>query len=265
MTSTDESPTTARDRFPRRIDGGREGAAVTPSRPKDFGEVLQLIYRQLYSEEELEELRRVWVVLVRDFFQKRIKNPGTVVDVGAGPCHFINEVRATRRIAIDANPDTLRRAAPGVEVMCAMGSSLADLPDESVDHIFMSNFLEHLPSYKEVLEILATAYMKLRPGGSLLILQPNYRLEPVRYFDPIDHTVVLTDRNLVLALKALSFRIDELRVRFLPFTTKSRLPQSPLLVAIYLRLRPVQWLMGGQTFINARRPSTTSPRDNTRA
>jgi SAM-dependent methyltransferase len=230
-----------------------------PTKPKNLGETLQLLYRQLYSEADLEEMRDVWAVLVRDFFQHRIKDDATVVEVGAGPCLFINAVRAARRIAIDLNPDTLQRAAAGVEVLCSLDASLADLPDASVDHIFMSNFLEHLPSYLEVVEMLGTAFEKLRPGGSLLILQPNYRLEPVRYFDTIDHTVVLTDRSLVLVLKALSYSIDELRVRFLPYTSKSRIPKSPWLVAAYLRLRPLQWIMGGQTFINARRPRTLHP------
>jgi hypothetical protein len=96
----------------------------------------------------------------------------------------------------------------------------------------MSNFLEHFPSYREVIDVLASAFAKLKPGGSVLILQPSYRLQPVRYFDAIDHTVVLSDRNLLLVLRGLSFQIDELRVRFLPFTSKSRVPKSPWLVAV---------------------------------
>jgi len=229
--------------------------AKTGVDPGDFGGILQLIYRRLYSEKDLDEMRGVWQVLVRDFFQCRIRPDATVVDVGAGPCLFINEVRAARRIAIDANPDTVRRAAPGVEVISALGSSLADLPDGSADHVFMSNFLEHLPSYREVLELLGVALRKLKPGGSLLILQPNFRLAPTRYFDAIDHTVILTDRSLVLALEALGYTIEELRVRFLPFTSKSVLPKWPWLVALYLRLRPVHWILGCQTFIRAARPS----------
>lgn len=248
-----------RRRDPEAASGETEAALPAapdaPRRPADHGEVLQLIYREMYSEADHEEMRQVWGVLVRDFFQRRIREDATVVDVGAGACWFINAVRAARRIAIDANPDTVRRAGPGVEVMSGPQASLANLPDASVDHIFMSNFLEHLPSYREVIDVLALAYVKLRPGGSVLILQPNYRLEPVRYFDPIDHTVVLTDRNLSLVLRALSFRIEELRVRFLPFTGKSRLPKASWLVALYLRVRPVQWLLGGQTFIHARRPA----------
>jgi hypothetical protein len=42
-------------------------------------------------------------------------------------------------------------------------------------------------------------------------------------------------------------------VRFLPFTSKSRLPKWGWLVALYLRLRPAQWLFGKQTFVVARK------------
>ncbi len=50
-------------------------------------------------------MRGVWRVLVTGFFQARIRPEATVLDVGAGLCLFINEVRAARRIALDANPD----------------------------------------------------------------------------------------------------------------------------------------------------------------
>jgi hypothetical protein len=59
---------------------------------------------------------------------------------------------------------------------------------------------------------------------------------------------------MVEALEMTGFQIIELRAGFLPYTTKSRLPQSPGLVRLYLRLRPAQWLLGKQMFIVARRP-----------
>ena len=43
----------------------------------------------------------------------------------------------------------------------------------------------------------------------------------------------------------------EMRVRFLPYTTKSRFPQHALLVRAYLFLRPLQWLFGRQTWMVA--------------
>ena len=40
--------------------------------------------------------------------------------------------------------------------------------------------------------------------------------------------------------------------RFLPYTTKSRLPQSAWLVRAYLRFPPAWRLLGGQTLLVAR-------------
>ena len=91
-----------------------------------------------------------------------------------------------------------------------------------------------------------------------MVLQPNFRLEPRRYFDFLDHQVVLTDSSLVEALETAGFRIAELRVRFLPFTSKSRVPKWEWAVRLYLRLPPVQWLLGKQTFARGVRPASAS-------
>lgn len=217
------------------------------------GEVLAELYRRRFPPAELEAMRAVWRVLVREFFGPRIPQQGTVVDVGAGPCLFINEVKAARRIAVDANPTLAEAAAPGVEVVVDGDVDIPSIPDGTADTVFMSNFLEHLASPAEVLGVLSAARRILRPGGEILVLQPNFRLCPTRYFDFVDHTVVLTDRSLVEGLEATGFTVRELRVRFLPFTSKSRIPKWPWAVSIYLRVRPLQWLLGGQTFVRARR------------
>lgn len=217
--------------------------------------LLEALYRSRFSARDLGEMRGVWRVLVRDFFQPRLGRDRLVVDVGAGPCLFINEVAAARRIALDANPEVLRFAGPGVEAFVTDDLSLRELPDGAVGHVFLSNFLEHLPDYRAVLALLATIHRKLEPGGTVLILQPNFSLVPRRYFDFIDHQVILTDRSLVEALEVAGFEVRELRRRFLPFTSKSALPRWPLAVALYLRLRPLQWLFGGQSFVLAARPS----------
>ena len=94
-----------------------------------------------FRARELEEMRGVWRVLVRDFFLKRIRPGVPVLDVGAGACLFVNEVVASRRIALDANPDLRRHAAPGVEVLQTNDQSLAPRPDGSTGHDF--GFVDH--------------------------------------------------------------------------------------------------------------------------
>jgi SAM-dependent methyltransferase len=223
-------------------------------RHSELSRTLERLYRRRFSAVELAEMRGVWRVLVRQFFQRRLRSDRVIVDVGAGPCLFINEVRAARRIALDANPEIVRFAAPGVEAHVTSDLSLREIPDEGAGHVFLSNFLEHLPDYRAVLALLATIHRKLEPGGTLLVLQPNFRLVPKQYFDFVDHQVILTDRSLAEALVVSGFELRELRRRFLPFTSKSVLPKWPLLVGLYLKLRPLQWLLAGQSFAVAARP-----------
>jgi SAM-dependent methyltransferase len=231
------------------------GSRADSSGRHDLSPLLERLYRRRFSEHDLREMRDVWRVLVEEFFQRRIEPGATVLDIGAGACLFINHVRAARRIALDANPDLLKQAAPGVEAFVTRDLSLREVADGSVDHAFLSNFLEHLPDYLAVLELLAGIHRKLRPGGSLMVLQPNFRLAPGRYFDFVDHRVILTDASLVEALEVAGFEVRERRARFLPFTSKSRLPKRAWMVSLYLRLRPAQWLLGGQSFVRAVKPA----------
>ena len=232
--------------------------AVDTAAPSTIADSLPAILTRLYahrfSPADTAALRDVWRVLVHDFLQPRLCTDGTVVDIGAGECLFINEVTARRRIALDANPAMATKAAPGVEPIITSDLELRELDGISVDHAFLSNFLEHLPDYHAVLRLLRRIHDVLLPGGTLLVLQPNFRLCSKSYFDFIDHLTILTDASLVEALTVCGFEIAEKRIRFLPFTSKSRLPQKPWMVRLYLRVRPAQWLWGKQTFIVARRP-----------
>ncbi len=217
--------------------------------------ILRRLYRNRFSANDLECMRKVWRVLVRGFFQARIRKDSSVLDIGAGPCLFINEVQARRRIALDANPDVLQHATEGVEAHVTNDLSLDEVGDGSVDYVFLSNFLEHLPNYLSILDLLDRIHHKLTLGGVLLILQPNYRLTGSLYFDFIDHSMVLTDASLREALEAVGFEIRELKLRFLPFTSKSKAPRWPWLVAAYLRFPPARWLFGKQTFVAAAKVS----------
>jgi hypothetical protein len=118
----------------------------------------------------------------------------------------------------------------------------------------MSNYLEHLPSATAVIRQLEVAHELLRPGGRAIVLQPNIRLVGGRYWDFIDHCVALTDRSLVEAGELAGLATTKVIVRFLPFTTKSRLPQSPRLVRAYLSFPPSWMLLGEQTLYIGERP-----------
>lgn len=215
---------------------------------------LETVYRNRWTVSEAGQMRRVWGVLVEDFFQQFVSETGTVLDVGAGFCHFVNQIRAKRKIAIDANPAVRAYADPAVEVLITGDLTLPSIPDGGADHVFISNFLEHLSTSADVIALLRTVQAKLAPGGSVLILQPNFRFTGAAYFDFIDHKVVLTDKSLIEALEVAGFRVVYLAKRFLPYTSKSKLPRTPWLVRLYLAL-PFLWrVFGQQTFVVAEKP-----------
>jgi len=104
-----------------------------------------------------------------------------------------------------------------------------------------------LAAFGEVLRVL-------RPAGRFLVLQPNIRYAYKEYWDFFDHHLPLSDRAMVEALAASGFRVETVRPRFLPYTTKSALPAWPLLVRLYLRCPPLHRLLGKQMFIVAVKP-----------
>jgi SAM-dependent methyltransferase len=119
--------------------------------------------------------------------------------------------------------------------------------------VFTSNFFEHMPSKDELMATLREARRLLRPGGRIIILQPNIRYSYREYWDFLDHHIALSHESMTEALELAGFAVTECRPRFMPFSTKSGLPQSPLLLSIYLRLPPLQWLLGKQMFLVAER------------
>lgn len=216
---------------------------------------LDRIYGNRFSEAERAAKARLWRVLCDSFFRRYVSPSGTALDVGAGYCDFINAIPARRRIGVDLNPDTPAHAAPGVEIHCISFDRLGEaIEPGSIDLAFASNVFEHLRGPDALLEVLDALRVALRPGGRLIVMQPNVRAVGVAFWDYVDHTLPLTEKGMSEALCISGFEIEECRRRFLPYTTKSRLPRWPWLVRLYLRLRPAQWLFGKQMLVVARRP-----------
>jgi len=214
---------------------------------------LKVIYRQRFGVDERDSRNAVWRVLCRHFFQRYVPPQATVLDLAAGNCEFINHIQAAAKIAVDLNEDVRQHAAPDVRIVIAYSHAMHAIADESVDVVFVSNFFEHLPDKGAFLATLSEIRRVLKRGGKLLILQPNIRLLNGAYWDFIDHLLPLTQHTLAEALDLVNMPIEVMRVRFLPYTTRSRLPRAPWLVRLYLMFRPAQWLMGKQTFVVARK------------
>jgi len=123
------------------------------------------------------------------------------------------------------------------------------LAENSIDVVFLSNFLEYLKIKQEVLGVLLENHRGCRLGGHVPVLQPNIRYLNQQHLDFFDHHAPLSDRSLDEALKMTDFEIDKIYPRFLPYTTKTTLPQYDFLVKIYLRIPPVWRLLGKQAFV----------------
>ena len=217
--------------------------------------VLKEVYEQRFDEQDEARKEAIWRELGK-FFQRYIGADARVVDIACDLGYFIRNVHAAERWATDIR-DVGATLPPDVHFIRASGLDLADvLPNDSFDLAFFSNYLEHLASTEAVLEQLRVAFALLKPGGKVLILQPNIRLIGGSYWDFIDHQTALTEKSLAEAAVMAGFKTRQVIARFLPYTTKSRLPQHPLLVRAYLHL-PAAWLFfGKQTLYLGEKPAS---------
>ena len=216
-------------------------------------EGLARLYRGRFADDDVAFKQRAWRILCERVFQPYVSEDATVLDLGAGRCEFINAIRCREKIAVDLNPDT-PEYAHDARVVMASSTDMAAIEAGSVDVVFSSNFLEHLPDKKAVLRTLAECHRVLRPGGLLIVLMPNLRYLHGRYWDYFDHHTPLTHLSLVEALRLTSFTADRVIPRFLPYTVKQNaLPKSIAMLRLYLRL-PFLWpLFGRQMLIFARK------------
>lgn len=217
--------------------------------------VLKEVYEQRFDEADQARKEAIWRELGK-YLQRYIAADARLVDIACDLGYFIRNVRAAERWATDIR-DVGATLPPDVRFIRASGLDLADvLPNESFDLAFFSNYLEHLASTEAVLQQLRVAFALLKPGGKVLILQPNIRLIGGAYWDFIDHQTALTEKSLAEAATMAGFRTRQVIARFLPYTTKSRFPQHPLLVRAYLHLPPAWLLFGKQTMYLGEKPTT---------
>jgi len=190
----------------------------------------------------------LWKTLCRCYFQSLIAPDACVLELGAGYGHFINNIRCAKRIAIDQWAGLKMHLASDVVARIGSVTDLSSVDDGSVDFVFASNLFEHLRQ-EEFAVVLRQVRTKLKPGGTLNILQPNYRFAFREYFDDYTHVAVYSDRSLSDFLSAQGFRVIDCQPRFLPLTVKSALPVWPILLRLYLALpfKP----MGKQMLIRA--------------
>lgn len=146
----------------------------------------QRLYRARFSERDKKEKAIIWEVLCNEFLNKFIRSTDWVLDIGAGYCEFINNIKCGTKYAIDLNEDIREYADRDVQVIIGDCKEMQDIPDKKFDVAFMSNFLEHMNSKDEIEAMLINIKSKLRDNGILVILQPN-----IKYFIEITGIILI--------------------------------------------------------------------------
>ena len=213
---------------------------------------IQKIYVRRFTT-DLKFRVEMWKILCNDFFQKRISRNDRVLEIGAGYCEFINNIQAGSKVAVDINPDVKLYAHPDIEIIISDTGHMNMIPDNSINVVFASNFFEHL-TRNQITATFKEVFRTLAPDGKFIVLQPNIRFCSKDYWMFFDHITPIDDRAFVEALEINGFRIMQVIERFLPYTTKSRLPKALILIKIYLRL-PLAWrIFGQQSLIVSTKP-----------
>jgi len=211
------------------------------------------LYRVRFTASDRVKKERVWRVLCQDFFQNYISKDATVLDIACGYGEFIRNIEAGEKIAIDLNPDSKSFLPDSVRFYYADAADMSMIGDSSVDVCFSSNFFEHLADKNVMDDVLSEVRRVLKNDGMYIAMQPNLRVNPVKYWDYYDHIIPLTDLSCKEAFLKGGFVVEELIARFVPFSTDSKLPQWPVFIKIYLFLKPLWRFFGGQFLIIGRK------------
>lgn len=216
---------------------------------------VEALYDQRFSEAERLGKDRLWRVLCERVLQRYVRADDTVLDIACGLGEFSRHIRAARRIAVDLNPSARRLLPDAVEFHVGPAHDLSFLGDGQVDLAFSSNFLEHLPDKAAIDVVLREVRRVLKPGGRYVVIQPNVRYAYREYWDFYDHHTPLSHLSCAEAFRLAGFAVDEVIARFLPFTTKTRVPTHPALLRVYLSLPPLWRIFGKQFLLVGRKPA----------
>jgi len=208
---------------------------------------LQGLYRHRFDGKR-EYRDQVWKTLLSARLQNWVGHNKTVLDLGCGWGEFSRNVQAAKLYCMDLNPDSEQYLPEQASFLRQNCSEQWGLAKHSLDVVFTSNFLEHLPDKDALMSTLMQAKYALKPGGKLICLGPNIACLHGRYWDFWDHHIALSDHSLVEALNLAGFSTLRVIPRFLPYTMSNG-PEIPrALIKLYLSL-PLLWPLFGKQFL----------------
>ena len=227
-----------------------ESGATKPEPPSPEHPSPGLDYSRLYEYRfkgvDQDDRQRVWNEIA-SFLWEKMGRPRRVLDPAGGRGEFVNAVPAEESWLVDVVDYPERRTDPKVKIVIGNLFEI-DLPDSYFDAVFASNLLEHFHSPEEVAAFLDRMRSTLAPGGVLALMGPNFKYCAREYFDCADHLLPLTHVSVQELLFAAGYTVTSVAPRFLPFSFRSRLPASPWLTRLYLRM-PFLWRLQGKQFL----------------
>jgi hypothetical protein len=206
----------------------------------------QRLYEYRFRDVDQRARAAVWQEIAA-FVHEQLGRPARVLDPAAGRGEFINAVPAVERWAVDQVAYAEGTYDKGVHSVVS-DIFEADLPAGHFQGIFVSNFLEHLPTQEATATFLERMHAATASGGRIAIMGPNFRYCAKEYFDMADHTLIYTHRAIAEHLYAAGFEPERVEPRFLPYSFTGRLPPSPTLTRRYLRT-PTAWRVIGKQFL----------------
>src|SRR5581483_4367707 len=192
----------------RQLAQGDAGAADDVGSPADrpvvigfnggqqAGRPLAPWYSSARFEEEFRGGREELIERYRDVAE-RLRDSGPVLDIGCGRGEFL-ELMAGNGVeawGVDLDPELVKAAAErGLNVTQADGlRTLEQLDDASLGALVLIQVVEHL-SAQEVIDLVALAATKVRPGGQVCVETVNpqslYVFARAFWIDPTHHQPV---------------------------------------------------------------------------
>ena len=210
------------------------------------------LYKLRYSDTNLAKKNKIWKLICSNFFQKYIPHKNIILELASGHGEFINNIKGSKKISIDINKDVKNYLDSNVIFYESDASRINKHIKYKVDTVFVSNFLEHLKSREELETFFRAVKDVLKKDGSFIILGPNLRYQPGKYWDYYDHCLGLTHLSLTEALELNGFKISLCLDKFLPHADKGEKLPHPFFVWLYLKV-PFAWkIMGKQFFVIAK-------------
>jgi 2-polyprenyl-3-methyl-5-hydroxy-6-metoxy-1,4-benzoquinol methylase len=101
-------------------------------------------------------------------------------------------------------------------VVAEIGDQAFPLPDNSFDVVFTKSVIEHVENWEQ---FLSEIFRVLKPGGSVIVMTPNWSTQSANFYDDPTHIRPYTKRTLDRVLRMTGFdSIQVENIYQLPFT-----------------------------------------------